>query len=141
MHGMQRARTAVALVLAASCAAATLGGHAQAPPRKKLLFLTHAALYKHTSLAPAEKAVTELGARGGFDVTTLEGYKQETDKISVPRLCAAATTRRRGAAPSAEAARSTPRSAIATTSGPPTPSSARTSSAASGGFSDSKVRS
>jgi type 1 glutamine amidotransferase len=46
---------------------------AQGP--KKLLFLTHAGLYKHTSLAPAEKAVTELGKTGGFDVTTVEGYK------------------------------------------------------------------
>ena len=47
----------------------------QAP--KKLLFLTHAALYKHTSLGPAEKAVTELGKTGGFEVTTVEGYKQD----------------------------------------------------------------
>ena len=46
---------------------------AQAP--KKLLFLTHAGLYKHTSLGPAEKAVAELGRTGGFDVTTVEGYK------------------------------------------------------------------
>ena len=54
--------------------------------RKKLLFLTHAALYKHPSLAPAEKAVTELGARGGFDVTTLEGYKQDSDTIDLSIL-------------------------------------------------------
>jgi uncharacterized protein len=53
-------------------AAATLS--AQQPP-KKLLFLTHAGLYKHTSLGPAEKAVSELGKTGGFDVTTVEGYK------------------------------------------------------------------
>jgi len=44
--------------------------------RKKLLFLTHAGLYKHTSLGPAEQAVIELGKTGGFDVTTVEGYKQ-----------------------------------------------------------------
>jgi type 1 glutamine amidotransferase len=42
---------------------------------KRLLFLTHAGLYKHTSLGPAEKAVTELGKAGGFDVTALEGFK------------------------------------------------------------------
>jgi type 1 glutamine amidotransferase len=42
---------------------------------KKLLFLTHAGLYKHTSLGPAEKAVIDLGKTGGFDVTTVEGYK------------------------------------------------------------------
>jgi hypothetical protein len=46
---------------------------AQSP--KKLLFLTHAGLYKHTSLGPAETAVIELGKTGGFDVTTVEGYK------------------------------------------------------------------
>ncbi len=42
---------------------------------KRLLFLTHAGLYKHTSLGPAEKAVTELGKTGGFEVTAVEGYK------------------------------------------------------------------
>jgi hypothetical protein len=45
----------------------------QPPTKKKLLFLTHAGLYKHTSLGPAEKAVTDLGADGGFEVTTLQG--------------------------------------------------------------------
>jgi uncharacterized protein len=52
---------------------------AQGP--KKLLFLTHAALYKHTSLGPAEKAVTELGKTGGFEVTTVEGYKQDAKQL------------------------------------------------------------
>ncbi|HEX6162232.1 MAG TPA: ThuA domain-containing protein [Vicinamibacterales bacterium] len=52
---------------------------AQAP--KKLLFLTHAALYKHTSLGPAEKAVIELGKTGGFEVTTVEGYKQDAKQL------------------------------------------------------------
>jgi len=54
--------------------------------KKKLLFLTHAALYKHSSLGPAEKAVSELGARGNFDVTTLEGYKQDSSKIDLSVL-------------------------------------------------------
>ena len=58
----------------------------QAPPRKKLLFLTHAALYKHSSLAPAEAAVTEYGKTGGFDVTTLEGYKQDPAKLDMSFL-------------------------------------------------------
>jgi len=53
--------------------------HAQSP--KKLLFLTHAGFYKHTSLGPAEKAVTELGKTGGFDVTTVEGYKQDSKQL------------------------------------------------------------
>ena len=65
-------------LLVAVLAAATLS--AQASP-KKLLFLTHAALYKHTSLGPAEKAVTELGKTGGFDVTTVEGYKQDAKQL------------------------------------------------------------
>ena len=56
------------------------------PAKKKLLFLTHAALYKHTSLGPAERAVTELGKPGGFEVTTLEGYKQDADKIDLSFL-------------------------------------------------------
>lgn len=60
-------------------AAASLSASAQAP--KKLLFLTHAALYKHTSLGPAEKAVTELGKAGGFEVTTVEGYKQDAKQL------------------------------------------------------------
>ena len=57
-----------------------------AAPAKTLLFLTHAALYKHSSLAPAEKAVAELGARGGFDVTALEGFKQDSDRIDLSML-------------------------------------------------------
>ncbi len=54
---------------------------ATAGKSKKLLFLTHAALYKHTSLGPAEKAVTELGKTGGFEVTTVEGYKQDPKQL------------------------------------------------------------
>ena len=54
---------------------------ATASQPKKLLFLTHAALYKHTSLGPAEKAVTELGKTGGFEVTTVEGYKQDPKQL------------------------------------------------------------
>ena len=66
------------VILVALLAAATLS--AQATP-KKLLFLTHAALYKHTSLGPAEKAVTDLGKTGGFEVTTVEGYKQDPKQL------------------------------------------------------------
>lgn len=61
-------------------------GAAQQPARKKLLFLTHAGLYKHTSLGPAEKAVIELGKTGGFDVTTVEGFKQDAEKIDLAFL-------------------------------------------------------
>jgi uncharacterized protein len=66
-------------IVVALLAAATLS--AQAPAPKKLLFLTHAALYKHTSLGPAEKAVIELGKSGGFEVTTVEGYKQDPKQL------------------------------------------------------------
>jgi uncharacterized protein len=62
------------------------GISAQQQARKKLLFLTHAGLYKHTSLGPAEKAVTELSKNGGFDVTTVEGYKQDAEKIDLAFL-------------------------------------------------------
>jgi type 1 glutamine amidotransferase len=51
------------------------------PATRKLLFLTHAGLYKHSSLGPAEAAVTEMGRTGGFAVTTMEGYKQSPDKF------------------------------------------------------------
>jgi type 1 glutamine amidotransferase len=81
-------RVVFAAVLVAAVAAETWAVHAQpqAPARKKLLFLTHAALCKHSSLAPAEKAVTELGAKGGFDVTTLQGYAQDSDKIDLSMI-------------------------------------------------------
>ena len=61
-----------AVVVLALCLA-PFASTAQGP--KKLLFLTHAGLYKHTSLGPAEQAVSELGKTGGFEVTALEGYK------------------------------------------------------------------
>jgi uncharacterized protein len=57
-----------------------------AAAQKKLLFLTHAGLYKHTSLGPAEQAVTELGKKGGFAVTTLEGYKQDSSKLDLSMI-------------------------------------------------------
>jgi len=58
----------------------------QTAARKKLLFLTHAGLYKHTNLGPAEKSVTEWGKTGGFDVTAVEGYKQDSNKIDLSFL-------------------------------------------------------
>ena len=38
------------------------------------------------SLGPAEAAVTEYGKTGGFDVTTVEGYKQEPAKLDLSFL-------------------------------------------------------
>jgi len=80
-HPLRLPFVLVALVLALPIVVGT-----QAPPRKKLLFLTHAALYKHTSLAPAEKSVTEWGKTGGFDVTTVEGYKQDSNNLDLSFL-------------------------------------------------------
>ena len=55
---------------------------------KSLLFLTHAGYYKHASLAAAEEAVIELGTGGGFEVTTLEGYKQSSDALDLSMITA-----------------------------------------------------
>lgn len=79
---MVRSRAlAVVSVLGAALSA---GAFVQSPAApKKLLFLTYAGLYKHTSLGPAEKAVTEIGKTGGFAVTTVEGYKQEAAQIDL----------------------------------------------------------
>lgn len=70
-------------ILALAIIAAGLQLSASGQASKKLLFLTHAALYKHTSLGPAEKAVIELGKAGGFDVTTVEGYKQDPKQLDL----------------------------------------------------------
>ena len=80
---MKRALIVVVLCVAGFSASASRPSVAQATAGtpKKLLFLTHAALYKHTSLGPAEKAVIELGKAGGFDVTTVEGYKQDAKQL------------------------------------------------------------
>jgi len=77
---MKRALLVLLLASIGLSAAAFATTASQAGP-KKLLFLTHAALYKHTSLGPAEKAVTELGKTGGFEVTTVEGYKQDAKQL------------------------------------------------------------
>ncbi len=76
-------RSILSLVL---CAIVTLHDAPPSSRPRKLLFLTHAALYKHTSLAPAERAVTELGAAGGFDVTTRQGYLQDPRSLDLSFL-------------------------------------------------------
>ena len=59
------------------------------PPTKRVLFLTHAAYsFRHSSLEPAEQAVTELGERGGFEVTALRGYEQEPDELDLSMISA-----------------------------------------------------
>ncbi len=63
-------------------------GKAQRASPPRLLFLTYAGLYNHTSLEPAEQTVTELGRQGGFDVTTLQGYRYAPDEIDLSFLTA-----------------------------------------------------
>ena len=83
---MRHVTLCLVLVSAIAAGMSGLAVHGQTPARKKLLFLTHAALYKHSSLAPAEAAVADYGKTGGFDVTTLEGYKQESAKLDMSFL-------------------------------------------------------
>jgi type 1 glutamine amidotransferase len=76
----------VCLLAAPLLARALVVTRAQAPAPKRVLFLTHAALYKHASLAPAERAVVDIGRSGGFDVTTLDGYAQDSSAIDLSMI-------------------------------------------------------
>ena len=61
---------------------ALLGERAAAQQQpSKLLFLTHAGLYKHTSLGPAEMAVASWGEEAGYEVTSVQGYLQEQEEL------------------------------------------------------------
>jgi type 1 glutamine amidotransferase len=75
-----------ALLLAIAAAPLAQAPQANQPARKRLLFLTHAALYKHPSLGPAEAAVALWGKSGGFDVTTVEGFKQDSAHLDLAFL-------------------------------------------------------
>ena len=55
---------------------------------KKLLFLTHARLYKHTSLGPAERAVASWGPEAGYELTALQGYLQEQEELDLSIITA-----------------------------------------------------
>jgi hypothetical protein len=55
---------------------------------KRLLFLTHAGLYKHTSLGPAEEAVSSWGPEAGFEVTRSRGYLQDADELDLSNITA-----------------------------------------------------
>ena len=69
--------------------AALLGGRAASQQQpSKLLFLTHAGLYKHTSLGPAERAVASWGPRAGFEVTALQGYQQDAASLDLSVITA-----------------------------------------------------
>ncbi len=64
------------------------GEQAASQQQPKLLFLTHAGLYKHTSLGPAERAVTSWGPQAGFEVTTLQGYEQDAESLDLSIISA-----------------------------------------------------
>ncbi len=73
--------------LLAVAGAALLGERAASQQQpSKLLFLTHAGLYKHTSLGPAERAVATWGPRAGFEVTTVQGYLQDAESLDLSFL-------------------------------------------------------
>ncbi|MCY4599393.1 MAG: ThuA domain-containing protein [Acidobacteria bacterium] len=61
--------------------------------RKRVLVLTHNAFYKHDMLETLEHTVAELGERGGFEVTSLEGYKQDQDNLDLSMISAAYLSR------------------------------------------------
>jgi type 1 glutamine amidotransferase len=69
--------------------ASLLGASASAQqPPARLLFLTHAGLYKHASLDDAERAVTAWGEGTGFEVTALQGYLQDADALDLSMITA-----------------------------------------------------
>ncbi len=80
----------VGFVLSSGASVSEPGGvgvpEQQAP--KKLLFLTHAGLYKHTSLGPAERAVASWGPEAGFELTVLEGYLQDAAELDLSIITA-----------------------------------------------------
>jgi hypothetical protein len=78
-------RSVVVAVLLAAVAGA---GSAQQAAPKRLLMLTHAGLYKHSSLGPAEAAVTAWGRNAGFEVTTLQGYLQDSSELDLSMVTA-----------------------------------------------------
>ena len=69
--------------------AALLGEQAASQQQpSKLLFLTHAGLYKHTSLGPAEMAVASWGEEAGYEVTSVQGYLQEQEELDLSVITA-----------------------------------------------------
>ena len=67
----------------------TASGEAQETRRsKRVLVLTHNAFYQHDMLPTLERTVAELGREGGFEVTSLEGYRQDADAIDLSMISA-----------------------------------------------------
>ena len=93
MPGSRIARVVLAVVLgygAGLAWAASGPTQAQATrPSKRVLVLTHNAFYQHDMLPTLERTVAELGREGGFEVTSLEGYRQAADAIDLSMISAA----------------------------------------------------
>jgi uncharacterized protein len=81
-----RRRSQTAFLVAVAALLFTTATSTQSPPHRKLLFLTHAGLYKHPSLAAAEAAVIDLGKTGGFEVTALQGFTQDSRRLDMSFL-------------------------------------------------------
>ena len=93
MSGSRIGRVVLAVVLGCGAGlvwAASGPTQAQeAPPSKRVLVLTHNAFYQHDMLPALERTVAELGREGGFEVTSLEGYRQAADAIDLSMISAA----------------------------------------------------
>ena len=77
------------VIAAASCLVGGVVIFGQSPePPKRLLLLTHASLYQHPSLEPAERSVTAWGVDAGYEVTGLRGYAQESDDLDLSMISA-----------------------------------------------------
>ena len=92
MPGSRIGRVVLALVLGCGAGLAwAASGPTQAqdaPPSKRVLVLTHNAFYQHDMLPTLERTVRELGQEGGFEVTSLEGYRQDADAIDLSMISA-----------------------------------------------------
>jgi type 1 glutamine amidotransferase len=84
----KHAISALAALIAVASLTTSASGQAPGSAPKRLLFLTHAGLYKHTSLDDAEAAVTAWGREAGFEVTTLEGYRQTAPNLDLTTISA-----------------------------------------------------
>lgn len=85
---MPTRRACASLVVLLGTASFTAFDAVAQPAPKRRLFLTHAGLYKHTSLDDAEAAVTAWGREAGFEVTTLQGYLQTAPNLDLSMISA-----------------------------------------------------
>ena len=88
MRSLARFLIALWGVALAACSA-PVDTMAQSEGKPKILFLTHSQGFKHSSLALAEKTVSEMGERSGlFEAVVLQGYRQEPGAIDLTMISA-----------------------------------------------------